>query len=296
MFGIVVEPAAEAGHSTPLRTSCALVDDPLPLAAQGFLYFYGVTNMKRFMLIQHSYAEFLGMIEKQLESRNIGFQYQRPFLGSDLPASASQHDALWLLGGAYPANDELACPWLPQERRLIAAFRKMGRPIVGIGFGALLLVGESGGEIVDEPYFNTYWTTCHSTEAGRDDPLARAVDGQTMLVMVNGNAVLPPGMSPLVVDDAGRWLAVRPDENSYAMLFRPELKPGMIEDMMMEDSRPLPDDIGEILARARAGWNNGQQVAAGICAALVSALDLMTERRKMPVFSLNPVGEPHEGE
>lgn len=252
--------------------------------------------MKRFMLVQHSYSEFLGMVEKQLESRNIGFQYQRPFLGNDLPASASQHDALWLLGGAFPANDELACPWLPQERRLIANFRKMGRPIVGIGFGALLLVEQAGGEILDEPYFNTYWTVCHKTEAGRDDPLASAVDGQRMLVMVNGNATLPPGMEPLVVDDAGRWLAVRPDEMSYAMLFRPELKPGMIEDMIMEDNRPLPDNIGEILDQARAAWGTGQKVAADICFALVSALDLMTERHKMPVFSLNPVGAGNEAQ
>ena len=248
--------------------------------------------MKRFMLVQHSYSEFLGMIEKQLESRNIGFQYQRPFLGNDLTTSASQHDALWLLGGAYPANDELACPWLPQERQLIANFRRMQRPVVGIGFGALLLVGSVGGEITDEPYFNTYWTTCHATEAGRDDPLAKAVDGKRMLVMINGDASLPAGLEPLVVDDNGHWLAVRPDDNSYAMLFRPEVKPGMIEDMMMEDNRPLPDNIGDILAQAREHWTEGQKTAAEISFALVSALDLMTERHKMPVFSLNVVEKP----
>ncbi len=245
--------------------------------------------MKRFMLVQHSYPEFLGMIEKQLESRNIGFQYQRPFLGNDLSTTAGQYDALWLLGGAYPANDDLACPWLSQERQLISNFKRMRRPIVGIGFGALLLIENAGGEITDEPYFNTYWTVCHKTGAGKNDPLANAVDGKRMLIMVNGNASLPEGMAPLVVDDEGRWLAVRPDDMSYAMLFRPELKPGMIEDMMMEDNRPLPDDIGDILAEARQHWTTGQQTAAEISLALVSALDLMTERHKMPVFSLNVV-------
>jgi GMP synthase-like glutamine amidotransferase len=162
--------------------------------------------MKRFMLVQHSYPEFLGMIEKQLESRNIGFQYQRPFLGNDLSTTAGQYDALWLLGGAYPANDDLACPWLAQERQLISNFKRMHRPIVGIGFGALLVVENAGGEITDEPYFNTYWTVCHKTEAGKNDPLANAVDGKRMLIMVNGNASLPEGMAPLVVDDEGRWL------------------------------------------------------------------------------------------
>lgn len=245
--------------------------------------------MKRFMLVQHSYSEFLGMVEKQLESRNIGFQYQRPFLGVDLPATATQHDALWLLGGAYPVTDEEASPWLAQELRLITNFKKMKRPIVGIGFGALVMILHEGGEVTDEPYFNAYWTTCHKTEAGRDDPLANAVDGKKLLVMYNGSATLPEGMEPIVVDDDGRWLAVRPDDLSYAMLFRPEIKPGMIEDMMMEDNRPLPDNIGEILDEARANWTVGQQTAAEICLALVSALDLMTERHKMPVFNLNVV-------
>ncbi|WP_124951269.1 type 1 glutamine amidotransferase [Sulfuriferula thiophila] len=245
--------------------------------------------MKRFMLVQHSYSEFLGMVEKQLESRNIGFQYQRPFLGVDLPATATQHDALWLLGGAYPVTDEEASPWLAQELRLITNFKKMKRPIVGIGFGALVMMLHEGGEVTDEPYFNAYWTTCHKTEAGRDDPLANAVDGKKLLVMYNGSATLPEGMEPIVVDDDGRWLAVRPDDLSYAMLFRPEIKPGMIEDMMMEDNRPLPDNIGEILEEARANWTVGQQTAAEICLALVSALDLMTERHKMPVFNLNVV-------
>ena len=245
--------------------------------------------MKRFMLIQHTYPEFLGMIEKQLESRNIGFQYHRPFLGADLPATASQHDALWLLGGAYPVNDEAACPWVAQELRLITNFKKMRRPIVGIGFGALLLVQHAGGEVSDEPYFNAYWTTCHKTEAGRDDPLAKAVDGKKVLVMYNGSAKLPAGMAPIVVDDDGNWLAIRPDELSYGMLFRPEIKPGMIEDMMMEDNRPLPDHIADILAEARMNWTVGQQTSAEISLALVTALDLMTERHKMPVFNLNVV-------
>ena len=245
--------------------------------------------MKRFMVVQHSYAEFLGMLEKQLESRNIGFQYQRPFLGNDLSTSAGQFDALWLLGGAYPVNDELACPWLAQERQLIVNFKKMQRPMVGIGFGALLLVEYAGGVVSDEPYFNTYWTTCHKTAAGEHDVLANAVDGKRVLVMVNGSASLPEGMEPLVVDDEGRWLAVRPDENTYAMLCRPEIKPGMIEDMMMEDNRPLPDNIVDILAQAREYWPVNQKVAADISFALVAALDLMTERRKMPVFSLNVV-------
>ncbi len=249
--------------------------------------------MKNFFVVQHSYAEFLGPIEKQLESRDIGFQYMRPFLGHDLPSSATQHDALWLLGGAYPITDTESCPWLPQEYRLMEYFRKVGRPTVGIGFGGLLVARLAGGEAHEEPYFNAYWTTARKTAAGAQDPLAAAVDGREVLVMYNGRVDLPQGLDPILTDDDGRWLAVRPDATSYGVLFRPEMKPGMIEDMIMEDNRPLPDHIGDLLQQARERWPAMQQTTAQIALALVTALDLMTERRKMPVFSLNPA-EPKE--
>jgi len=56
--------------------------------------------------------------------------------GRSLPASALQYDALWLLGGAHPVTDRGASPWLHDELRLLAAFRRARRPVVGIGFGA----------------------------------------------------------------------------------------------------------------------------------------------------------------
>lgn len=248
--------------------------------------------MKRFLVIQHTYSEFLGLIEKQLESRDIGFIYVRPFTGQAIPASALQHDSLWLLGGATPITDDEASPWLEDERRLLANFKQARRPVVGIGFGALLLVEAAGGVAFEEPYFNAYWTTARKTEAGRDDPVAKAVDGRKVLVMVNGRVELPAGIEPLVVDEAGNWLLVRPDALSYAMLFRPEIKPGMIEDMIMESSRPLPENVGELLEEAHAHWADTQAITAEVLLALVHALDLMRERHKAPVFSLNVVEDP----
>ena len=107
--------------------------------------------------------------------------------------------------------------------------------------------------------------------------------------MVNGRVDLPPAIAPVAVDDAGNWIAVRCDALTYGLLFRPELKPGMLEDMIMEEGRPVPDDIGELLATARGEWLETQHTTIAVIAALVQALDLMRERRKMPVIALNPV-------
>jgi GMP synthase (glutamine-hydrolysing) len=245
--------------------------------------------MKQFLVVQHTYAEFLGGIEKQFENRGIGFAYFRPFTGQSLPASALQYDALWLLGGAYPVSDSAHWPWLNEELKLIAAFQRAKRPVVGLGAGGLLLALAAGGSANAEPAHRAYWTTARKTAAGSDDPLACAVDGCKVLVLVEGRVDLPRNIEPVLTDESGEWIAMRSSKTTYGLLFRPELKPGMVEDMIMEEGRPLPVNISEVLEEARAQWNDSQRATDRVIAALVSALDLMQERRKMPVFKLNPV-------
>lgn len=245
--------------------------------------------MIRFLAIQHTFSEFFGALEPQFEARDIAFTYLRPVTGQDVAAAAGQFDCLWLLGGAYPVADRSHCPWIDDELRLVAAFERSRRPVVGLGFGAHLIALGHGGAAHAEPAHEAYWTVAHATEAGRDDPVARAVDGRHVLVLGNGRVDLPASVAPLAVSDHGRWLAIRPSPLAYGLAFRPELKPGMIEDMIMEDDRPVPEHIGTLLDEARARWVDSQETTARVVAALVEALDLMQERRKMPVFSLKSV-------
>ena len=145
-------------------------------------------------------------------------------------------------------------------------------------------------DLSDEPSQRAYWTTARATEAGRGDPLAQAVDGRRVLVMCNGSARLPHGLPPLVVDEAGDWLAVRPDSLTYGMLFRPEVTPGMLEDILMEAERPSPGNLEELIATAREEWVETQRTTDQVIVALVTALSLMQERHKPPVFALKVEG------
>lgn len=242
--------------------------------------------MKNFAVVQHTYSEFLGLIEAQLEKREIGFDYFRPFVEQPLPPSAAQYDALFLLGGAFPVADRGASPWVEDELRLVSAFHKAQRPVVGFGFGAHVIAESVGARLTPEPSHRAYWTRARMTGAGAGDRLAQAVDGQYVPVLYNGNAVLPSGLEPILVDEQGEWIAARPDPLTYAMLFRPELKPGMIEDIMMEANRDTPENLGEFLAEARERWGMMQQVTDRVIVALVAELDLMRERHKSPVFRL----------
>ncbi len=246
--------------------------------------------MIRFIAVQHSYSEFLGPVEKQLENRGIGFTYFRPFTGQSLPVSAQQFDALWLLGGSYPPADREHVPWFEEELRLARAFARAGRPAVGFGFGALLLALAAGGTPCGSEAPYAYWTTARATDAGAENPLARAVDGRKVLVAASGRVRLPDGVEPLLIDEGGEWIAWR-QAQAYGLLFRPELTPGMIEDIIMEEGRPLPEDISAVLEQARQLWVQSRETSDRAIAALVAELDLMRERRKPPVFTLRTVQE-----
>jgi len=242
--------------------------------------------MKNYAVIQHNYSEYLGAIEHQLELRDIGFSYFRPFVGQDLPGTAVHFDALFILAASWPLAEREKNPWVEAERRLVDIFLKADRPVVGIAYGGQLLAHHFGGEARPEPLHQAYWTRAHATEAGRGDPLAQAVDGRHVLVMVHGDVALPPGVEPILVDDEGRWIAARPHADAYALLFRPELKPGMLEDMVMEAGREVPEHIGELLAEFRARWDEAQETTDRVIVALVQALGLMKERKKPPVFHI----------
>jgi len=73
----------------------------------------------------------------------------------------------------------------------------------------------------------------------------------------------------------------------YGRLFRPELKPGMLEDMVLEEDREVRDDIGALIETAREEWTVLRETADRVAVALVDALDLTRARRKAPVLRLS---------
>ncbi len=242
--------------------------------------------MRRFAVVQHTYSDFLGLVETQLERRDIGFTYIRPFLDDPLPGGPMRYDGLFLLGGAAPVDDAGRCPWAEAELRLIGAFRKAELPVVGFGFGALMIAWEAGGTPRREPAHRCGFVRARATPTGAEDPVARAADGREVLLLHHGDVALPEGLGPVLEDTEGRWLAIRPDARTCGLLFRPELKPGMLEDILMEAGHDPCPELPEVLGEARARWDGMQATTDAVVAALVTALGLMRERRKHPVFSL----------
>jgi GMP synthase-like glutamine amidotransferase len=232
--------------------------------------------MRSFFVIQHSHHEFLGTIEKQLEHREIGFVYIRPFVGQAVPGSPQDKDALFLLPGPMDPTESDDFPYLEEEEFLVGQFARNEQPVVGFGLGAQLIAHHFGGEASEDPELTARFVTARKTAAGEGDSLAEALDGSEVFLWHAGSVTLPEGMEPTLVDDDGNWLAFRPTPKTYALLFRPEIKPGIIEDMAMED-RPHPDGLGDLLRYARESWGEGrmQAVVDKVVVALVKDLELM---------------------
>lgn len=240
--------------------------------------------MKRLLVIQHTFAEFLGALEPEMEARGIGFSYLRTVGGDDVAGTPARFDGLWLLGAAYPVADREHCPWLEDELRLVRAFQRAKLPVVGLGEGAHVLAAANGGALSLEPRFDARLATVRALDAG--DPLAAALEGRRVLVMAGGSASLPEGAKAVASDESGQTLAFRTSSGGYGLQFRPELKPGMLEDMVMEEDRPLPENMGGLLEAVRAEWPALEASSARAVAALVAAQGLMDERRRRPVIDI----------
>lgn len=98
----------------------------------------------RVAVVQHAEHVPLGLLGPALGGVEIVLV--RPDLGEALPA-LDHADALIVLGGTMSAYDDLAAPWLPAVRDLLAAAVGTGTPTLGVCLGAQLLAVALGGEV-----------------------------------------------------------------------------------------------------------------------------------------------------
>lgn len=98
-----------------------------------------------------------------------------PEHGDAVPADASGHDGLLVLGGAQFAGDDDAHPYLPAELAAIRAFADAGKPVLGICLGAQLLARALGGTVRRHHTPEVGFTAIDATEAAGADPLLRGL-------------------------------------------------------------------------------------------------------------------------
>lgn len=201
-------------------------------------------------VIQHTSAEFLGLIEDHLEGRSIRFRYCRPFTGKvPLPKAEALDDGLILLGGGpWGSAGTRDVPTLKEEIALTRAALERGKPVVGFGLGAQILALASGGGAEHAPLCFEIGTAKRTT----DGALGGYLPAEYPLAIYMRDWPIPPaGAEVLALDQKGRPALWQLGGRALGFAGHPGLKVAMVEDLIMEFEEAAPQ-VEAGLARLRA--------------------------------------------
>jgi GMP synthase-like glutamine amidotransferase len=189
--------------------------------------------MKLIHVVQHTSAEYLGLIEDHLEGRNIRFRYYRPFTEKKtLPREDAIADGLMLLGGGpWGSAGTRDLPTLDAELALARACLANRWPLVGVGLGAQIVALAAGGRSESAPL------TFELTSARRASGGALGgylPETYPLAIYMRDWPVPPTNAEILARDDSGRPALWRVGERALGFAGHPGLKVAMVEDLIME--------------------------------------------------------------
>lgn len=184
-------------------------------------------------IIQHTSADYLGLMEDHLEGRRIRFRYFRPFTEQGtLPQPGEACDGLFLMGGGpWGSAGKRDVPTLQQEIRLAANMLEQGKPVVGIGLGAQVLALAAGGDTKEAPLV-------FEVGYGRrllEDALGGFLPPRFPHACYMRDRPVPPSDAAILAEDeAGRPAIFQVAPNAVGFTGHPGFKTAMAEDLVME--------------------------------------------------------------
>jgi GMP synthase-like glutamine amidotransferase len=233
--------------------------------------------MRTVHVVQHTSAEYLGLIEDHLEGRGVRFRYYRPFATeATLPLAGTLGEGLVLLGGGpWGCAGVRDLPTLQEEVALARGCLARGSPLVGIGLGAHIVALAAGGAA--EPAPLEFRVT--SARRVRDDALGGYLPPEYPLAVYGRDRVrLPEGAVVLARDDRGEAALWRMGERAFGFAGHPGLKVAMVEDLIMEFEES-PPDMAPALQALRAAQRPLEDALVPIMTGLVQATGWMEPAR-----------------
>jgi GMP synthase-like glutamine amidotransferase len=206
--------------------------------------------MKLVHVIQHTSAEYLGLIEDHLEGRGVRFKYCRPFAGgAPLPHRDTVGDGVILLGGGpWGSAGGRDLPTLKEEIALARACLMREWPTVGVGLGAQILALAAGG---GSQAATLAFEVTHAQRV-ETDALNGFLPETYPLVLYMRDRPVPPDYARVLARDAKGCPALwQIGRSAFGFAGHPGLKVAMIEDLVMEFEES-PPNAGSELERLRA--------------------------------------------
>lgn len=206
--------------------------------------------MTSLSVLQHTSADYLGLMEDHLEGRGTDFKYYRPFTeGTPLPKPETIGDGLIVLGGGpWGTAGERDIPTLKKELDLVHNCLMTGKPVLGIGVGAQLLAIAAGGGSESAPLeFRV------ETARRVDDNALGGMMPETfpMVSYMRDRPVLPDYAKVLAVGEDDAPVAFQVGDNCLGFIGHPGVKSAIIEDLIMEFDESAPDPVDKLAQLAR---------------------------------------------
>ena len=224
-------------------------------------------------VVQHTSAEYLGLIEDHLEGRSIRFRYWRPFTGkTPLPKPDELDQGLILLGGGpWGSGGTRDVPTLKEEIGLAEAALTRGKPVVGIGLGAQILAIAAGGKSEPMPLeFSVLRARRASAQALKGYLPAQ----YPVALYMRDWPVPPPAAQVLAEDEKGRPVLWQAGETALGFAAHPGLKVAMVEDLVMEFEE-TPAEVAAGIAQLRSVQRSIEDALVPLMTGVVSLMAWM---------------------
>ncbi len=231
--------------------------------------------MKSLTVVQHTSADYLGLMEDHLEGRRIRFTYHRPFTeGASAPTYDDLADGLVLLGGGpWGSAGGRDVPTLNAEIKLARTCLMLEKPVIGIGLGAQILAIAADGR--SEPADLRF--TCGTARRTKPDALNGYLPETVPHVIYMRDLAVPPDYAEILAeDDDGRPAIFQIGKTAFGFTGHPGFKLAMAEDLIMEFEE-VPPDTGPALARLRELKTEIEDALVPIMTGLVQMTGLMRE-------------------
>jgi GMP synthase-like glutamine amidotransferase len=222
-------------------------------------------------VVQHTSAEYLGLIEDHLEGRGIRFHYWRPFTGGATLPEAIGEGLVLLGGGPWGSAGERDVPTLKEEISMTRMALNEGKPILAIGLGAQILAIAAGGKSERCALEFSVGTARRTTDDGLDGYLPATYP---LAIYMRDWPVPPAGARILATDQRGRPVLWEVGANALGFAGHPGLKVAMVEDLVMEFEE-VPAGIEQGLAALRQAQRPLEDALVAVMAGVVKRMQWM---------------------
>lgn len=174
----------------------------------------------RVLAVENYAGTHLGLVGRALAEADAAVDLRRMYDGDPLPETSGGYDALVVLGGGQNALADDAHPYLPALAALTARFGADDKPVLGICLGAQIVArGHGATNVLGRP-LEIGWLKVTPTDAGRADPVVKALgDGAPLFHWHTDTFTLPPGAVHLASSAATPNQAFRIGRAVYGIQF-----------------------------------------------------------------------------